>query len=932
MLEEAGKLKAIVSGVLLTLLLMGMALTSLSTSLAQVSATRTVGVQVGSWWEVSAVAEGNMTGFNAANQPDYAKFDVTGISGTNVTLQTLWRYANGTQMSLTGSVDVENGSGDLAGLIIAAGLNKGDQIYNGTWYLTGGQDESGATINDTLTRNYLGSNVEVCHWNWTRASTSWNYFWLRDTGILAESTENMTVVETDAYYWEYLDVTITGYFPAGALTGTVTINPDGSISSPVPANITTRDNVTYTFTGNNYLPIVVNRSNIIINGNGYTLNASGSNGYSLTGIKGVTIKNTTITNSNYGIYLEDSSNNTLSGNNITNNKFGVYLNSSSSNAISGNSITDTLYGVFLGSSSNSNAISGNSITNTGYGVYLNSSSGDAISGNSITNTFDGVELGSSSNNNTISGNTITANTIDGVYLGSSSDNTISGNNITNNQFGVYLDSSSGNAISGNEITANTYCGVELGSSSNSNAISGNVFVGCGLFVSHSHENIVLNNTVNGRPLVYLENASNLPVAQAGQVVLVNCSRIRVQNLNLSQTTVGLELWNTNDTLASRNNIANTFWGVYLDSSSSNGISGNNITNTDLGVELYSSSNNNTISGNTITASTIDGVCLSSSSDNTISGNNITANTEEGVFIGSSSNNNAISGNTITANTIDGVYLGSSSDNTISGNTITASTIDGVYLFSSSNNTLSGNNITNNQFGVYFFSSSDNTISGNSITANGEGIQLFYSSSNRIFHNDFLSNGVQASEGNSANTWDGGYPSGGNYWSDYRMRYPGAAENDSSGIWNMSYVIDANNTDRYPLVAVFESFKVTWNNETYSVNTVSNSTLSNFNFSATAKTLTFNVTGAAGTVGFCRVAIPLSFMSGEWTVTINGTPISYSTSTDSNYTYIYFTYHHSTETVKITSTSAVREFQPLMFLPMFMIVTLLAAIILKRKRK
>ena len=47
---------------------------------------------------------------------------------------------------------------------------------------------------------------------------------------------------------------------ARAATGTIIINPNGSISSPVPANITTSDNVTYTFTGNNYLPIVVNRS------------------------------------------------------------------------------------------------------------------------------------------------------------------------------------------------------------------------------------------------------------------------------------------------------------------------------------------------------------------------------------------------------------------------------------------------------------------------------------------------------------------------------------------------------------------------------------------------------------------------------------------------------------------------------------------------
>lgn len=40
---------------------------------------------------------------------------------------------------------------------------------------------------------------------------------------------------------------------------------------------------------------------------------------------------------------------------------------------------------------------------------------------------------------------------------------------------------------------------------------------------------------------------------------------------------------------------------------------------------------------------------------------------------------------------------------------------------------------------------------------------------------------------------------GNYWSDYITKYPGAAENDSSGIWNTLYVIDADNVDNYPFV-------------------------------------------------------------------------------------------------------------------------------------
>ena len=40
---------------------------------------------------------------------------------------------------------------------------------------------------------------------------------------------------------------------------------------------------------------------------------------------------------------------------------------------------------------------------------------------------------------------------------------------------------------------------------------------------------------------------------------------------------------------------------------------------------------------------------------------------------------------------------------------------------------------------------------------------------------------------------------GNYWSDYKSKYPNAIEIDSSGIGNIPYVIDDNNADNYPLM-------------------------------------------------------------------------------------------------------------------------------------
>jgi parallel beta-helix repeat protein len=196
---------------------------------------------------------------------------------------------------------------------------------------------------------------------------------------------------------------------ARAQSGTIYINPDGSISSPVPANITTHDNFTYTFTGNNYLPIVVHRSNIIINGMGHTLQGNGSAssiGFSLPGVSLVTIENTTITNSGDGIYLYSSSSfplpprpthNVLSGNNVTSNVWGIYLNYSSSNVLSGNNVKSNGVGIYLNLSIN-NVLSGNNVTANGDGIDLYYSSGNVLFGNNITANYYGILLYGSSVN------------------------------------------------------------------------------------------------------------------------------------------------------------------------------------------------------------------------------------------------------------------------------------------------------------------------------------------------------------------------------------------------------------------------------------------------------------------------------------------------------------------------------------------------------
>jgi parallel beta-helix repeat protein len=261
----------------------------------------------------------------------------------------------------------------------------------------------------------------------------------------------------------------------------------------------------------------------------------------------------------------------------------------------------------------------------------------------------------------------------------------------------------------------------------------------------------------------------------------------------------------------------------------------------------------------------------------------------------------------------------------------------VRIDYSNDTIISGNNIFINKTSVPAFNtsqwagiemeySSGNVISDNNITGCGIGVYLNSCSGNSIYQNNFINNTEQVNSNNSTNTWDDGYPSGGNYWSDYNGtdQYSGPYQNltGSDGIGDTPYVINANNTDHYPLMGPFSDFSV---GAGVDVQVVSNSTVSDFQFNGTA--ILFNVSGANGTTGFCNVRVPTSLLNGTLTVFVNGTQVQYSLlpSANGSVSYLYFIYGHSTEQVTILP-----EFPDSLILAMFMFATLLTIAIYKKK--
>ena len=310
-------------------------------------------------------------------------------------------------------------------------------------------------------------------------------------------------------------------------------------------------------------------------------------------------------------------------------------------------------------------------------VFTLKADGIRIKGFTITGGWNGILI--SSNNNSISNNIISNNHY-GIWLDYSNNNSISKNNISsNNNDGIALLHSNKNSILNNIISSNNRYGIRL-YDSNSNTIKNNEFIDDGLFVDDSYRNFVEDNTVNEKPLVYLEDESDEFIHNAGQIILVRCTNIIVMNAEITNTDVGIELLKSDNCLISNSNISNNYDGIFLYDSNKNSISNNIISSNNYGIDLRYS-DNNSISEDNI-SNNDDGIHLYESTNNSILENNISDN-DDGIGLWYS-NENSILRNNISSNN-NGIVLGYSNNNII-------------YLNNFINNTYNafsyGNNIWN----------------------------------------------------------------------------------------------------------------------------------------------------------------------------------------------------------------------------------------------
>jgi parallel beta-helix repeat protein len=173
---------------------------------------------------------------------------------------------------------------------------------------------------------------------------------------------------------------------------TIYLRADGSIEGTVKIG---KDGNVYTFSGDLNASIIVEISNIQIDGAGFTLQGTGtedSKGITLSEKSNVTIMNLEITNFYYGIYLKSSSNNNIQENNVTKNEYGIELWwLCSGNTISGNNLIDNVNGIRIQVGSN-NILTGNYITKNNIGVTLDTSGHNTVSLNYIADNEFGMKF------------------------------------------------------------------------------------------------------------------------------------------------------------------------------------------------------------------------------------------------------------------------------------------------------------------------------------------------------------------------------------------------------------------------------------------------------------------------------------------------------------------------------------------------------------
>ena len=451
------------------------------------------------------------------------------------------------------------------------------------------------------------------------------------------------------------------------------------------------------------------------------------------------------------------------------------------------------------------------------GIFVTNSTHATIRDSMISNNTNGIVV-QQSRGAIVSGNTV-MNNLNGTSLVSSSGASVSGNAVMNNLNGISIASSSGVSVSvsSNNVSSN------FAISSSNCADPFHYQGGSGITILSSVSSTVRANNV-ALELTGL-HCSDAPALS------VQFSTDTVVSGNTLSTNRGyaLDLGYSPNSVITSNTLERSLYGMYDVGSGNSTISSNNITrNLRNGIFLWSG--NTTISNNSISLNgwafgggEWAGVYAFSANGGVVTGNNFTAN---GIIVPDNYSSLVIS----PSNLVNGKPLYYYANR--AGLTVNGVPVGELILVNCTNVHLSGLQITNTDIGIQLLSVNGALIDGNTINSNNiSGISfgdenLAPTSFNITIVNNILSNngwinyprfGIDSSSpydrtfvvayhnnfvydaSRGRGSYDNGYPSGGNYWSDYNGvdNCSGLSQNicpNPDGIGDTPF-----GADRYPLI-------------------------------------------------------------------------------------------------------------------------------------
>lgn len=216
-------------------------------------------------------------------------------------------------------------------------------------------------------------------------------------------------------------------------------------------------------------------------------------------------------------------------------------------------------------------------------------------------------------------------------------------------------------------------------------IENNSFFGSSIWTTESSHNRYTNNTFNGKPLIILENTSDVIIQEASQVILIGCTNITVVNITIKEAYIGIWLQHSQQCTIAGNNLENCFdCGIMLEWSDNNTITDNVVDTCYVGL-FFGNSHRNRVETNYITGNIECPLYMSMAEQNVIDRNIFDNNADllsmlQGIYLTGGTKNNDLTNNTLINDTL---YIQNAWQNHIINNTVNGKPL--IYLEGSSGN-------------------------------------------------------------------------------------------------------------------------------------------------------------------------------------------------------------------------------------------------------